>query len=81
MAVTQQRAGRGERARVSPLVRLRRFAREVRAELRKVVWPSRKELSTYTAVVIVMVLLAAFVLGLVDLAVSEVLAVVLRLRG
>lgn len=81
MAVTQQRAGRGERARVSPLVRVQRFAREVRAEVRKVVWPTRRELTTYTLVVIVMVLLAATVLGLVDLVVSELLAWLLRLRG
>ena len=81
MAVTHQRAGRSERARVGPAERARRFVREVRAEVRKVVWPTRRELTTYTAVVIVTVLVAAAVLGVVDLVVSEFLAVVLRLRG
>ena len=32
--------------------RIARFFREVVAELRKVIWPTRKELLTYTAVVV-----------------------------
>ena len=43
-------------------VAVRRFLREVVAELRKVIWPGRKELITYTAVVIVFV---AFMVALV----------------
>jgi preprotein translocase subunit SecE len=42
--------------------RLVRFFREVVAELRKVIWPTRKELLTYTAVVVVFV---AFMLAIV----------------
>jgi preprotein translocase subunit SecE len=30
--------------------RMARFFREVRAELKKVIWPSRAEVTTYTAV-------------------------------
>jgi preprotein translocase SecE subunit len=42
-----------------------RFYREVVAELRKVIWPTRKELITYTAVVIVFVsIMVAIVAGL-----------------
>jgi preprotein translocase subunit SecE len=42
-----------------------RFFREVVAELRKVIWPTRKELLTYTAVVIVFVtVVVAIVVGL-----------------
>jgi preprotein translocase subunit SecE len=41
---------------------LRRFLREVVAELRKVIWPGRRELITYTTVVIVFV---AFIVALV----------------
>jgi preprotein translocase subunit SecE len=42
-----------------------RFLREVRDELAKVLWPTRKELLTYTFVVLVtVVLLGAFVYGL-----------------
>ncbi|MEC8999052.1 MAG: preprotein translocase subunit SecE [Actinomycetota bacterium] len=41
------------------------FGREVRAELRKVAWPSRSETSNYTAVVIVtIIVITAIVAGL-----------------
>jgi preprotein translocase subunit SecE len=48
--------------RVGILGRVVRFFREVVAELRKVIWPTRKELLTYTAVVVVFV---AFMLAIV----------------
>jgi preprotein translocase subunit SecE len=41
------------------------FLREVRQELKKVAWPSRKELLAYTTVVLVsVVVLTSFVFGL-----------------
>ncbi len=43
----------------------RQFFREVRQELRKVAWPSRRELLAYTMVVLVsVVVLTSFVFGL-----------------
>jgi preprotein translocase subunit SecE len=33
------------------------FLREIRAELRKVIWPTRKELITYTSVALVFILI------------------------
>ncbi|WP_091293545.1 preprotein translocase subunit SecE [Amycolatopsis sp. cg5] len=49
----------------SPLSRLMRFAREVWAELRKVIWPTRKQMVTYTTVVLVFVIfMVALVSGL-----------------
>lgn len=43
----------------------RQFLKEVRQELRKVIWPTRQELVTYTIVVLVTVtVLTAFVFGL-----------------
>ncbi|MFD1814945.1 preprotein translocase subunit SecE [Rhodococcus gannanensis] len=48
--------------------RLRRFLREVVAELRKVIWPNRKQMVTYTTVVLVFVaFMVAYISGL-DLA-------------
>ncbi len=45
--------------------RILRFIREVVAELQKVIWPTRKELLTYTTVVIVFVaIVMSFVAGL-----------------
>jgi preprotein translocase subunit SecE len=40
-------------ARVTPAV----FVRQVVAELRKVIWPTRKELGTYTLVALVFILI------------------------
>ncbi|GAA3397335.1 preprotein translocase subunit SecE [Cryptosporangium minutisporangium] len=58
------RKGTKER-RPNPISRLIRFIREVVAELRKVIWPTRKELITYTSVVIVFVtIMTAIVWGL-----------------
>jgi preprotein translocase subunit SecE len=43
----------------------RQFLREVRQELKKVAWPSRRELLAYTVVVLVsVVVLTSFVFGL-----------------
>jgi len=48
-----------------PVARLSRFIREVIAELAKVIWPTRKELVTYTTVVIIFVsVMTAIVTGL-----------------
>ncbi len=75
---TRSRAD-AERARAAEMREKRsigRFLREVVAELRKVIWPGRKELITYTTVVIIFVaVMVALVAGL-DLAFAQgVLAV------
>jgi preprotein translocase subunit SecE len=55
----------GRPARVTLASRLVRFLREVVAELRKVIWPTRKQLVTYTLVVLVFVsFMVALVAGL-----------------
>jgi preprotein translocase subunit SecE len=60
---TAVRDGRPARASLSS--RLARFLREVVAELRKVIWPTRKQLVTYTIVVLVFVsFMVALVAGL-----------------
>ena len=43
------------------------FMRQMVAELRKVIWPTRKELITYTWVVIVFVAVVTAIVGLFDL--------------
>ena len=47
--------GRGSRGRRNPFASLSLFVKQVIAELRKVIWPTRQELITYTTVVIVFV--------------------------
>ena len=52
------------------------FYKQVVAELRKVIWPTRKELVTYTSVVVVFVLIMVAVVAVFDLAFGKaVLAV------
>ncbi|MET9774254.1 preprotein translocase subunit SecE [Streptomyces sp. NPDC006367] len=56
----------GKRAKKGPLKRLALFYRQIVAELRKVVWPSRSQLSTYTAVVIIFVVIMIGLVTLID---------------
>ncbi len=54
----------GERPNV--FAQIRNFVREVISELGKVIWPTRKELLTYTGVVIVFVAIIVSIVGLLD---------------
>ncbi|MFJ1973121.1 preprotein translocase subunit SecE [Streptomyces sp. NPDC087903] len=56
----------GKRAKKGPLKRLALFYRQVVAELRKVVWPSRNQLTTYTTVVIVFVVIMIGLVTVID---------------
>jgi preprotein translocase subunit SecE len=56
--ITEEKVGSGSR--------IARFIREVVAELRKVNWPSRKELLTYASVVIVFVVIMMSIVGGLD---------------
>jgi preprotein translocase subunit SecE len=57
----QQRPTPERKKRAGP----RQFLREVRQELKKVAWPSRRELALYTLVVLVsVVVLTSYVFGL-----------------
>jgi preprotein translocase subunit SecE len=55
-------AGAAKPDRTSPAV----FVREVRSELRKVIWPTRKELITYTTVAVVFILIMVGIVTGVD---------------
>jgi preprotein translocase subunit SecE len=53
------------------------FFREVRVELGKVTWPSRKQTMGSTAVVIIFVFMIALFLGAVDLGLSSIIRLIL----
>ncbi len=55
----------------------RSYVREVVVELKKVIWPSRKETMGSTAVVLVIVGLSAVFLGIVDLILSRLVRVLI----
>jgi preprotein translocase subunit SecE len=74
-AVRQRRAAATDRKKRTPPSQ---FIKEVRLELKKVAWPTRQELFSYTVVVLVaVVVLTSLVFGL-DLFFSKV---VLRVLG
>ncbi|EXU67084.1 MULTISPECIES: preprotein translocase subunit SecE [Streptomyces] len=56
----------GKRAKKGPFGRLALFYRQIIAELRKVVWPTRSQLSTYTSVVIVFVVIMIGIVTVID---------------
>ncbi|MFF3498570.1 MULTISPECIES: preprotein translocase subunit SecE [unclassified Streptomyces] len=61
----------GKRAKKGPLKRLALFYRQIVAELRKVVWPSRSQLTTYTTVVIVFVVIMIGLVTVIDYGLSH----------
>ncbi|GGO83741.1 preprotein translocase subunit SecE [Wenjunlia tyrosinilytica] len=69
---SQSRRG-GKRKKKGPLARLATFYRQVIAELRKVVWPKRSDLITYTTVVIVFVVVMIALVSVIDLGFSKLI--------
>ncbi|WP_069770416.1 preprotein translocase subunit SecE [Streptomyces sp. LUP30] len=61
----------GKRAKKGPLKRLAIFYRQIVAELRKVVWPTRNQLTTYTTVVIVFVVIMIGLVTVIDYGLSH----------
>jgi preprotein translocase subunit SecE len=58
--------------------RTTQFLREVKIELKKVTWPSRKETVASTAVVLILVIIVSSFLGLVDVGLSTLVRFVLK---
>ncbi|MBU4420027.1 MAG: preprotein translocase subunit SecE [Proteobacteria bacterium] len=61
-----------------PLQKSLQFLREVKIELKKVTWPTRKQTIGSTFVVIVLVMIISFFLGIVDIGLSSLIDVVLK---
>ena len=56
----------------------RQFLKEVKVEIKKVVYPSREELIGSTKVVIITVFIVSFYLGVIDLGLSKLVKMLLR---
>ena len=54
------------------------FLRETKAELKKVVWPSREDVVSSVIVVIISTILIAIVLGLLDFGFTQVFRTIMR---
>ena len=66
----------GKRGKKGPLGRLALFYRQIVAELRKVVWPTRHQLSTYATVVIIFVVIVIGLVTVIDYGFTEVMKLV-----
>ena len=55
------------------------FLREVKTEMKKVSWPTRKDTINSTSVVLITILLIAIFLGLIDLGLSKIIGLLLTL--
>ena len=68
-SAVQQRGGFGK------------FFRGVKAELKKVVWPTRKELINYTIVVILVTIFIALLIYVFDAIFAQLINMLLRIVG
>jgi preprotein translocase subunit SecE len=64
-----KKAAKGPRR--NPIAYVINYLREVIGELRKVIWPNRKQMVTYTMVVLVFLAFMVTLIGLVDLGVAK----------
>ncbi|MEE8574803.1 MAG: preprotein translocase subunit SecE [Thermodesulfobacteriota bacterium] len=60
------------------LDRAKKFFTEARAELKKVVWPSKKQTLNSSRVVIIFVVIISIYLGLVDFGLSNLIKYILK---
>lgn len=56
-----------KKKRKNPFASMGRFFREVKAEMKKVVWPTRKQVVNNTLIVFAMVLIAGIFIWVLDL--------------
>ncbi|HTZ13332.1 MAG TPA: preprotein translocase subunit SecE [Mycobacterium sp.] len=55
----------------NPIVYVYNYLKQVIAELRKVIWPNRKQMGTYTSVVLAFLIFMVTLIGLVDLGLAK----------
>jgi preprotein translocase subunit SecE len=76
-AKAKKKAKKGAKGpRKNPISFVIQYLGEVIAELRKVIWPNRKQMVTYTAVVLVFLAFMVTLIGLVDLGVARLVMLV-----
>lgn len=58
--------------RQNPFVRARNFIREVISELKKVIWPTQRQLINYTIIVLVFVVIVALIIAAFDFGFTQI---------
>jgi preprotein translocase subunit SecE len=61
---------------VNPIAFVYNYLKQVVAELRKVIWPNRKQMTTYTSVVLAFLVFMVTLIGLVDLGLAKLVLMV-----
>jgi preprotein translocase subunit SecE len=79
---TRKKAKKAKKAKTSgdpssnPFVFVLTFLKQVVAELRKVIWPNRKQMGSYTSVVLAFLVFMVTLIGLVDLGLAKLVLLV-----
>ena len=60
------------------MAKVTQFFKESRAELKKVVWPTKEDVLSSIKVVIISTIIVAVVLGLLDLGFSELFRIIMK---
>jgi preprotein translocase subunit SecE len=66
-----QKARKSQGSSTNPIVYVYNYLKQVVAELRKVIWPNRKQMITYTSVVLAFLVFMVTLIGLVDLGLAK----------
>ncbi len=66
-----KRVTKKKEKRPNLFLRFGRFCKDVVAELKRVTWPSKKDLLTYTGAVIVFIILSSALIGVLDMVFGE----------
>ena len=71
-----QKAGKSTEQSTNPIIYVYNYLKQVVAELRKVIWPNRKQMGTYTGVVLAFLVFMVTLIGLVDLGLGRLVLLV-----
>lgn len=70
------KAAKSGEGRVNPFQFVWTYLKQVIGELRKVIWPNRKQMVTYTTVVLVFLAFMVALIGGVDLGLAKLVAII-----
>ncbi len=71
-----KKARKSQGSSTNPIVYVYNYLKQVVAELRKVIWPNRKQMGTYTSVVLAFLVFMVTLIGLVDLGLAKLVLMV-----
>ena len=71
-----KKAGKPRGQSTNPIAYVYNYLKQVVAELRKVIWPNRKQMGTYTSVVLAFLVFMVALIGLVDLGFARLVLLV-----